>query len=349
MDKKSLMIVDDSAMMRHFLRTKVSEGFPELHLETAQDGMECVAKVENRRHDIVLLDLVMPRMGGLDALKFIRKKSPKTRVVICSSLSQEGAEITLEALSLGAVDYITKPKVETNKQVTWEQFEEDIFRKLNALLKQDEISSKIIKAQPGPSNLPAPQRLAVLGIAASTGGPPALESLLKSLRPDFKIPILVVIHMPPIFTTRFAARLNELIPGRKVHEATHGMVIRPSEIYIAPGDYHMFVQLAGGLPVLGLNQDPQENFCRPSADVLFRSLAGVFGKRMVASVLTGMGQDGMLGAKAIREKGGIVLTQDASSSAVYGMPKAVVEAGLSHASLSLGEMAKAVMDLNMEN
>lgn len=348
MDKKSLMIVDDSAVMRHFLRTKISEGFPELNLETAKDGMDCVAMIEERRHDFVFLDLVMPRMGGFEALKVIRRKSPNTRVVICSSLSREGAEITLEALSLGAVDYITKPKVEAGKQITWQQFEEDIFNKLNALLKQDEILGKTSAVRPSPSNLPMPQKLTAVGIAASTGGPPALESLLKLLKPEFKIPIVVVIHMPPIFTARYAARLNEFIPGRKVYEATHGMVIRPSEIYIAPGDNHLFVQLSGGLPVLGLSQEPQENFCRPSADVLFRSMASVFGKRTLVSVLTGMGQDGMLGTKMIREKGGIILTQEASSCAVYGMPKAVVEAGVSHASLTIQEMAKAIMDLSLE-
>jgi len=346
-DKKSLMIVDDSAVMRHFLRTKISEGFPELNLEIARDGMDCVALFEERRHDFVFLDLVMPRMGGLEALKVIRRKSPNTRVVICSALSQEGAEITLEALSLGAVDYITKPKVEVGKQITWEQFEEDIFHKLNALLKQDEISGKTFAARPSLSSLPAPQKVAAVGIATSTGGPPALESLLKLLKPEFKIPILVVIHMPPIFTTRFAARLNPLIPGRKVLEASHGMMMRPSEIYIAPGDHHLFVQTVGGLPFLGLNQESQENFCRPSADVLFRSMASVFGKNTLVSVLTGMGQDGMLGTKMIREKGGIVMTQEATSCAVYGMPKAVVEAGTSQASLTVQDMAKAIMDLSL--
>lgn len=349
MYKKSLMIVDDSAMMRHFLRTKVAEGFPELELDTAQDGMDGVAKVEGRKYDFVFLDIVMPRMGGLEALKLIRRKSPRTQVIICSSLSQEGAEITLEALSLGAVDYITKPKVESGKQVTWEQFAEDVYRKLNGLLKQDEISGKIIKDSPVLPNLPSPQKLSAIGIAASTGGPPALESLLKLIKPEFKIPILVVIHMPPLFTTRFASRLNDLIPGRKVIEASHGMVIRPSEIYIAPGDYHLFVHSIGGLPVLGLNQESQENFCRPSADVLFRTMAGVFGKRTLVSVLTGMGQDGLLGARMIREKGGIVLTQESSSCAVYGMPKAVMEAGISQAALTLQEMAKAIMDLNLDN
>lgn len=349
MSKKSLLIVDDSAVMRHFLRTKISEAFPELALESANDGVECITKVAQGSHDFVFLDLVMPRMEGLEALKVIRRKNPKTRVVICSSLSAEGAEVTLEALALGAVDYITKPRVEGGKQITWEQFEEDIFRKLNALLKQEELSRSSRYSEPRSVNLPAPQKVAALGIAASTGGPPALETLLKHLKPEFKIPILVVIHMPPVFTTRFAARLNDLIPGRKVLEATEGMVLRSSEIYIAPGDYHMFVQLSGGLPVLGLNREAQENFCRPAADVLFRSMANVFGKRTLVSILTGMGQDGMLGAKAIREKGGLVLSQEPSSCAVYGMPKAVAEAGISQASLNLLEMARSMMDLSLDS
>ena len=349
MSKKSLLIVDDSAVMRHFLRTKISEAFPELTLESAKDGVDGVTKVAQGSHDFVFLDLVMPRMEGLEALKVIRRKNPKTRVVICSSLSAEGAEVTLEALALGAVDYITKPRVEGGKQVTWEQFEEDIFHKLNALLKQEELSSSPRLPETRPVNLPAPQKVVAVGIAASTGGPPALETLLKHLKPEFKIPILVVIHMPPVFTTRFAARLNELIPGRKVFEATEGMVVRPSEIYIAPGDYHMFVQSSGGLPVLGLNHEAQENFCRPAADVLFRSLASVFGKRTLVSVLTGMGQDGMLGAKAIREKGGLVLSQEPTSCAVYGMPKAVAEAGISQASLTLQEMARCIMDLSLDS
>lgn len=349
MSKKSLLIVDDSAVMRHFLRTKISEAFPELALESAKDGVECVTKVVSGDHDFVFLDLVMPRMEGLEALKVIRRKSPKTRVVICSSLSAEGAEVTLEALALGAVDYITKPRVERGKQITWEKFEEDIFNKLNALLKQEELASNTIASEVRPLNLPPPQKVNAVGIAASTGGPPALEALLKHLKPEFKTPIMVVIHMPPVFTARFAARLNDLIPGRKVLEATEGMVIRPSEIYIAPGDYHMVVQSSGGLPVLGLNQEPDENFCRPAADVLFRSMANVFGKRTLVSVLTGMGQDGMLGAKAIRDKGGLVFSQEPVSCAVYGMPKAVFEAGISHAALTLPEMAKSIMDLSQDS
>lgn len=347
MSQKSLLVVDDSAVMRHFLRSKVAEEFPELALDTAKDGMEAVNKVAEDDPDYVLLDLVMPRMLGLDALRLIRKQNPKTRVIICSSLTVEGAEETLEALSLGAVDYITKPKVEAGRKITWEQFEKDIVFKLGALINQGEVSRKPPE-EPRVVNLFSGQKVAVIGIAASTGGSVALESLFSYLKPEFKLPILVVIHMPAVFTSRFAARLNGLYPGRKVFEATEGMAIRPSGIYIAPGDHHMTVQVAGGMPTLGLNREPQENFCRPAADVLFRSMAKVFGGRILASVLTGMGQDGMLGAKNIREKGGLIITQEPSSCAVYGMPKAVVEAGLSHASLTLYGMANAMMNLTLE-
>jgi two-component system chemotaxis response regulator CheB len=353
-----ILIVDDSAVMRSLLRSVVSGGAGLEVAGTAADGATALSAIETLHPDLVLLDVEMPVMDGLITLKKLRARGQKMPVIMCSSLTQRGATVTVEALAGGASDYVAKPSGQSGRETAIQALAHDLIPKIHALTGQG-----YGLPQPGapgggrltpfPAIGPAPpyrsQPLSsvptVLAIGVSTGGPAALDLVLPALPAGFPLPVLIVQHMPELFTRLLADRLN----GRcrlRVREAAEGDAVRAGTVYIAKGNWHMEVLAAaraGSASSLHLTQGPLENHCRPAVDVLFRSVAAVYGSGVLAAVLTGMGSDGLEGSRIIRGQGGAVLAQDQASSAVWGMPGAVASAGLANRVLPLNGIAAEIL------
>ena len=365
-----ILIVDDSAVMRSLLRSVVA-GDPSLEVAgTAADGASALNCLNVQHPDLILLDVEMPVMDGLVTLKELRRRGYKMPVIMVSSLTQRGAKVTLEALAGGASDYVTKPAGQANREAAMRALGQDLGPRIHALTghdgglisNQNQAWSRTPALPPVFPGLPRsvqfppalPPRVqaitknpAVLAIGVSTGGPAALDVLLPALPAGFPLPVLIVQHMPELFTKLFAERLD----GRcqlRVREAVEGDPVRAGTISIARGNWHMEVlspARAGLPPTLHLAQGPLDNHCRPAADVLFRSVAAVYGSGTLAVVLTGMGSDGMAGCRVIREQGGAVLAQDQASSIVWGMPGAVANTGLANKVLSLNDIAPEILRL----
>jgi len=307
----------------------------------AGNGSQALARIPEVKPDLVTLDIEMPGMDGLETLVEIRKLYPKLPVIMFSTLTERGAAATLDALARGASDYVTKPSHCEFSERPYERVREELIRKIKSLCAER-------VPQPWPVPTPTlvsarPQaRIDVVAIGTSTGGPNALAALIPQLLADFPVPILIVQHMPPLFTRLLANRLNTLA-RLEVQEGKEGQKLRRGQVWIAPGDHHMTVARKGNEFLLGLNRDPQENSCRPAADVLFRSVAQTYGANVLAVVLTGMGTDGTLGAAVIREAGGEVFVQDEASSVVWGMPGNVVAASLADRIYPLRDIAPEVV------
>jgi two-component system chemotaxis response regulator CheB len=350
--------------MRSLLRSVVSS---DANLEvagTAADGASALASVGLVRPDLILLDVEMPVMDGVDTLKKLRAEGHKMPVIMCSSLTQRGAKVTLDALAAGASDYVAKPTGQANREAAMQALAQELTPKIHALTsalsRQSGPPAAGHRALPGVVRSPflaplvptlrtqpitAQPTVVVIGI--STGGPAALDIVLPQVPAHFPLPIVIVQHMPELFTRLFAERLDARCPLR-VCEAAEGEPVRPGTIHIARGDWHVEILAAARAslpPTLHLTQGPLENHCRPAADTLFRSAAAVYGAGVLAVVLTGMGSDGMLGCRIIREQGGTVLAQDEPSSVVWGMPGAVVNAGLAHRVLPLSAIAPEIIRL----
>jgi two-component system chemotaxis response regulator CheB len=245
-------------------------------------------------------------------------------VIMFSTLTERGATATLEALALGASDYVTKPSNSDSSAGAKEQVRLNLIPKIKSLGGR---RMGVVRAEkPAPVQRPARRRIELVAIGTSTGGPNALAKVLPEIPANFPVPIVIVQHMPPLFTRFLADRLNNLSP-LAVHEGAAGKTLEPGHAWIAPGDHHMTLVKKGTSVLLDLNQGPPENSCRPAVDVLFRSVAQAFGPGVLAVVMTGMGADGLRGSKAIREAGGEVLIQDEETSVVWGMPGAVAAAG----------------------
>jgi two-component system chemotaxis response regulator CheB len=315
-----ILVVDDSAVIRRVL-SKLLVSDPELVVAgTAGNGIQALARIPEVKPDLVTLDIEMPGMDGLETLVEIRKLYPKLPVIMFSTLTERGAVATLDALARGASDYVTKPSGETSP----ERVAGDLIRKIKSLCAVRVPRSAAI---PFSVNWRPQGRVDVVAIGTSTGGPNALTALIPRLPAYFPVPIVIVQHMPPLFTRLLAERLNGL--GRlKVQEGKEGECLRPGQVWIAPGDHHMTVTRKGREFVLGVNEDAPENSCRPAVDVLFRSVAQCYGVNVLAVVLTGMGADGTRGSAVIRQAGGQVIVQDEASSVVWGMPGSVVAAQL---------------------
>ena len=349
-----ILIVDDSAVIRKVLGEGLS---PDDSLEvvgTAANGHIALSKIPQVNPDLVTLDVEMPVMNGLETLVEIRKLYPKLPVIMFSTLTERGAATTLDALALGASDYVTKPSNTGSLDVTLAQIRAQLIPKIKALcaLRPD---VQAVRTTPLPSPRPKSPQLArtfvqaeILAIGTSTGGPNALAEFLPGIPGNFPVPIVIVQHMPPLFTRLLAARLNARC-ALTVQEGASGESLQPGQAWIAPGDYHMAVQRQGTSVKLAMNQGPPENSCRPAVDPLFRSVARTYGANVLAVVLTGMGSDGVVGAQHIREKGGQVLVQDEASSVVWGMPGQVTAAGLADGTYSLNQMASEVVRRIMQN
>ena len=346
-----ILIVDDSAVMRSLLRAVISCDAGLEVIGTAADGKAALSEIETLHPDLVLLDVEMPVMDGLVTLRKLRERGHRMPGIMCSSLTQRGAKVTIEALACGASDYVAKPEGQSGREAFMRALSHDLIPKIHAL------TTHLHAALPAAARAPLLAPMApfkatpivstptVLVIGVSTGGPSALDILLPGLPANFPLPVLLVQHMPELFTKLLAERLNSRCP-LQVREAAEGEPVRAGSIYIARGNWHMEVHVGArmGLPAtLRMNQGALENHCRPSVDVLFRSAAAVYGAGVLAVVLTGMGSDGMLGARIIREHGGSVLAQDQASSTVWGMPGAVTAAGLAHSVLPLNAIAAEIL------
>ena len=358
-----VLIVDDSAVMRTLLRSVIALDSRLEVSATAADGVSALGSIEFDRPDIILLDVEMPVMDGLVTLRQLRRHGYAMPVIMCSSLTQRGAKVTIEALAHGASDYVAKPAGQASREQAIKSLAQDLLPKIHALAGRAPSSPAAppaarpaipVAAAPAltpPSTQLAAQPIAsmptVVVIGVSTGGPAALDRLLPALPAGFPLPILIVQHMPEVFTHLFATRLNDRCRLR-VREAAQGDAVEPGAIFIARGNWHMEAVSAarsGAPPTLRLTQAPPENHCRPAVDVLFRSAAAVYGSGVLAVVLTGMGSDGLAGCRVIRGCGGSVLAQDQATSTVWGMPGAVANAGLAHKILPLAAIAPELAQL----
>jgi two-component system chemotaxis response regulator CheB len=290
------------------------------------------------------MDVEMPEMDGLAAMAEIHRLYPRLPVIMFSTLTQRGAAQTVEALSLGAVDYVAKPANVGSVVEATIRLQGELIPKIKAHCRPGPVPfsralGTVQARRPGTS---AGFRCTVIAIGASTGGPHALNQVVPAFPAALGVPVVIVQHMPPVFTAMMAARLNEVSQVR-VHEAAEGQPVEAGHAYIAPGGKHLEVAVRGAQTVAHLHEGPPENSCRPAVDVLFRSVARVYGAGALAVVLTGMGHDGMRGSQFIREAGGRVVAQDQLSSVVWGMPGAVAEAGLADEVVTLGGMAAAIL------
>jgi two-component system chemotaxis response regulator CheB len=289
--------------------------------------------------DIVLLDLEMPVMDGLETLVALRKTHPRLPVIMFSRHTQRGVEATVRALTLGADDYVPKPGdgLEVSPCI-----EELLIPKIKLLGRRggDKLPHPVTPSPSHPATR-SPARVEAIVIGASTGGPNALTQLLGAFLPEWSVPIAIVQHMPAEFTARLAERLSEKCQLR-VREGAADEPIAAAQAWIAPGGYHLLLR-RGTTVRLALNQEPPVNSCRPAVDVLFRSAAEVYGAGVLAVVLTGMGQDGLRGCECVRAAGGQVLVQDEASSVVWSMPGAVFQAGLAHQMLPLEHLGPEIV------
>jgi two-component system chemotaxis response regulator CheB len=341
MDTIKVLLVDDSAVIRKVLRDALASDPLIEVIGTAANGRIALEELERLSPDIITLDIEMPEMNGLEVVRRIRESNKQIPIIMCSSLTADGASHTLEALALGASDYVTKPS--SHGINTREVVGDDLIRKIKGLATDSK--SRIQAGPVATSSVRQPARetrdIDVIAVGVSTGGPNALAELLSHLPPNLDAPLLIVQHMPPIFTRLLAERLNDSCP-LPVCEATHAQEVKPGHVYIAPGDKHMGVKRLLGRNLISLSDEPPENSCRPAVDVLFRSVAKVYGARCAAVILTGMGQDGLLGCQSIQESGGAILVQDRESSAVWGMPGAILDAGLDPIVMRPSQIAKEV-------
>ncbi|HEX8166064.1 MAG TPA: chemotaxis response regulator protein-glutamate methylesterase [Beijerinckiaceae bacterium] len=338
-----VLVADDSVVVRGLIARWLTESGAEV-VATVPNGLLAIAALDRVEPDIVLLDLDMPELDGLSTLPRLIEKRPGLSVVVISTLTQRNADISLKCLSLGAVDYLPKPG--SNREVTTSLgFRQELVAKVHGLVRP----RRGAPPAPGPAR-PMPRRAPVaprcLLIGASTGGPRAVAEVLAGLGQALRsVPTLVVQHMPPIFTTVFAEHLQSQT-GLPAREARDGEAPVPGHVYVAPGGRHMGLLRDKAQQVaIRLDDGPAVNFCRPAVDVLFRDAAAVFGASALAVVLTGMGSDGLNGARALAETGAAIIAQDEATSTVWGMPGHVARAGLAEAVLPLDGIAPAVRGL----
>lgn len=328
-----VLVVDDSVVVRRVVTRAFADEPGVEVIGTACDGHAALAKVDSLRPDVVILDLEMPEMDGLEALAQLRARHPLLPVIIYSHLTTKSASATLEALALGATDFALKPSADGIGLA-----EESVRTELLPLMRGLLAPSEHIAARASSAPSARPQRVAAVVVAVSTGGPTALAAVISGLPADLSVPVLIVQHMPPLFTRTLAERLDRG-SAISVVQADAGEAVLAGRVYIAPGGHHMAVSRVEEGVVVVVHDGPAENSCRPAADVLFRAAADVYGAGVLAVVMTGMGHDGLSGARAVRDAGGMVLAQSESSAVIASMPAAVANAGLADAVVSLGDIS----------
>lgn len=348
MDKLKVFIVDDSALYRKVL-SDILSAFPEVELlGTASNGKAAIEKISKVLPDFITLDFEMPEMDGIQTLKQLKDKYPSVKAVMVSAHTVEGAEITMQALEEGAFEFIAKPNT-SNLGESKKMLQAQLTAIVNTLFMKKSLSGvsrkKIIAPKPVVMQTPAPGRASglsdisikmnrimigrceVIGIGVSTGGPNALTHVIPRLPSNFRVPVLVVQHMPPVFTAALADSLNRK-SAVQVLEGVDGMQLKSGTVYIAPGGKQMKIEKNGPLTFLKITDDPPENNCKPSADYMFRSIASDYRGNSVGVIMTGMGADGVKGLAEMKKTGSKVIAQDEATCTVYGMPMEAVKAGV---------------------
>jgi two-component system, chemotaxis family, protein-glutamate methylesterase/glutaminase len=345
MPKIRVMVVDDAVVVRRLLSEELAKDPAIEVVGSASNGRIALARIPQINPDLVILDVEMPEMDGLTALAEIRKTYPRMPVVMFSALTERGAKATLDALALGASDYFTKPTSEAGVEASLQIVRDELIPTIKALVRKEPARTAPAFAIPQrPASVASAGAIQIVAIGCSTGGPNALAEVLPQLPANLPVPIVIVQHMPPMFTRLLAERLTAQ-SALKVHEATSGAVLEPGHAYVAPGDCHMTVVRDGTRVRVRTNQDPPENSCRPAVDVLLRSLAATYGPNSLTVILTGMGQDGLRGCETVREAGGQIIAQDEATSVVWGMPGFVVKAGLAAHVLPLDQIGMKIQQL----
>lgn len=360
-----IMLVDDSAVIRGMLHRWITAD-PDCEIVGSyHNGVQAVQHVKTCRAEIVILDIEMPEMDGLTALPQIIRQAPGIQVLMASTLTRRNADISMRALSMGAVDYLPKPESARSGTATAD-FQRELLLKIKAIgaaMRKGKGALTQTPRHPSPGALAGPQRTSIkvigaskeillrprsksrpdiLAIGSSTGGPQALFALLGGLKKSIHVPVVITQHMPPTFTAILAEHIQNST-GLPAREAATGDLLRNGEVLVAPGNYHMTVVRKGADKVIQLDQTPQINYCRPAVDPLFKSVSAAYGSGALGVILTGMGHDGRDGARQMVEAGGTIVAQDEKSSVVWGMPGAVAEAGLCSAVIPLPEMASWIV------
>ncbi len=359
-----VMVVDDSAVIRGFL-TRFIESSPDIKvISSVANGQMAVNNTAPDKYDVVLLDIEMPVMDGITALPLILKADPNVQVIIASTLTKANAAITLKAFEAGAAECLAKP---TSQELAGSNnFRDSLVEKVRSLgmlaRKKRGGTGKQSAAAPAAAQkttvttrpAPPPKKFTlrpeiikaapdVIAIGSSTGGPQALLQFFTDLKGPLKQPVFVTQHMPPMFTTILSEHISKQ-SGLDCREGQDGEPVTGGRVYLAPGNYHMTVRQEGARKIISLNQDAQENFCRPAVDPMLRSLIEAYGKKILAVIFTGMGADGMNACQQLAEAGGTVLAQDEATSVVWGMPGAVAMAGVCTQVLPLNKLAHAVRE-----
>jgi len=353
MRKPRVLVVDDSVVARRLISNALESDRSIDVVGVAADGKIALEKLLRIEVDLVVLDIEMPVMDGLASLAEMRRRWPGLPVVMFSTLTERGASATLDALALGASDYVAKPREMRDLTQSVAYIKEHLVPKVFALcpsvaspaalgpLRPARRTMPVPIATPPPRSGPLP-RVDVVAIGVSTGGPNALAELLPSMPSSFPVPILIVQHMPPTFTRLLAERLDAR-SELSVAEGRDGAIVGPGSAWIARGDEHMIIERSRpGVLCLRTYVGPPENSCRPAVDPLFRSVASVFGENVLGVVLTGMGADGLRGAERIRSGGGQIIVQDEESSVVWGMPGFVAAAGLADAVVPISHVCEEI-------
>jgi two-component system chemotaxis response regulator CheB len=325
-----VMLVDDSIIIRTLLARMLKTANDIDIVSSVGNGQEALNACREAQPDIILLDLEMPVMDGLTALPRLVQDAPQAKIILCSAMSEKGADITLRGLALGASDFVLKPSALTgadNKDRFREQLLERIYfmcqqKRKPATQAQERVPQKFSLR----ADVESVRRPALIAIGSSTGGPNALSELFRRLK-RMTVPIVITQHMPRTFTKILAEQLGK-VGETPCFEAEDGMVLRPGHAYVAPGDRHMLFVQDRGQTHVRLSTDAPENFCRPAVDPMMRSLVSIYRDNVLAVILTGMGSDGLEGCRSLVTAGGHVFAQDEGSSVVWGMPGAVARAGL---------------------
>jgi len=346
-----VLVVDDSVVIRRLVCHALEED-PALEVvAVAANGAIAMNRIAQTNPDVITLDIEMPEMDGLEMLRRLRREGHNMRVVMFSTLTERGAAATLEALALGADDYVTKASNAGSLDVSMANLRQQLIPKIRQFFHfappretQFPTAPPVIRAQV-PLLFPVKRAFSlarVVAIGVSTGGPTALGAIMPQFPAGFRLPVFIVQHMPPLFTRLLAERLDTLTP-LTVKEAAAGDRPEPARVYVARGDYHMRVVGGPTGAAIVLDQGPPENSCRPAVDVLFSSLAETYGGAVVAAVLTGMGQDGLRGAQRLKAQGAYIVAQDEASSVVWGMPGAVVDGGVADEVVPLDQVVPAIL------
>jgi two-component system chemotaxis response regulator CheB len=325
----------------------------------AVNGKDGVDHAEKHKPDLIILDIEMPVMDGVTALPAIRKVAPNARVIMASTLTQRGAEVTIKALAAGASDYIPKP--DASQLAGAADYKRELLAKVRSLGARAVSASNLSQANgaaaagaagaraaatAGPTLRAVTQKVIpeAIFIGSSTGGPEALREVIEGLAGKVRVPVFITQHMPPMFTKILADHLTKQTKATVI-EASDGLQAQPGVFYIAPGDRHMIISRNLSVTRISLSDAPPENFCRPAVDPMFRSAAETYGEKALAVILTGMGQDGLLGAKPLVTKGAQLIAQDEETSVVWGMPGAVARAGLATACKPIQQIAPAILNV----